>query len=172
MEQYDDSVDLYEPWEDDEDTLKDRYLAFIIDNEDYAIEITDIIEIIGIQKITFVPNIKPYIKGIINLRGNIIPVVDVRKRFEIGTVEYDEKTCIIVVNIKNTSIGLIVDEVLEVIDIPEENISPSPKTNKGTQSKFIKGIGRYANTVKIILNTNILLYDDIEKNEEDESINN
>ena len=121
---------------DDEDTQKDKYLSFKIGNEEYAIEIKYVIEIIGIQKITSVPNIKKFIKGIINLRGNIIPVIDVRMRFKMDTIDYDDRTCIVVIDADNVSIGLIVDEVLEVLNIDESRISPPPQTNKGAQSKI------------------------------------
>lgn len=144
----------------DEDTQKDRFLSFRIDKEDYAIEIKHVIEIIGIQRITKVPNIKDFIKGIINLRGNIIPVVDVRTRFKLHPIPYNDRTCIVVVKLINTAIGLIVDEVQEVVNMPEDKIAPPPQTNKGTHSRYISGIGKVGKVVKIILNINRLLYDD------------
>lgn len=154
------NLDIMNQIEEEEDTLKDRYLSFKIANEEYAIEIRYVIEIIGIQKITKVPNIKSHIKGIINLRGNINPVVDVRKRFNLPSIEYNDRTCIIVVSAKNTSVGLIVDEVQEVVTIPEARTSPTPPTNKGTQSKFIQGIGKVGKKVQILLNIIRLLYDE------------
>ncbi len=159
MAEIEENVDLLEDYLD-EDTQKDRFLSFKIANEDYAIEIKYIIEIIGIQKVTKVPNISNYIKGIINLRGNIIPVVDIRKRFGLDEIPYNDRTCIIVVSLSNTSIGLIVDEVQEVVNISEDFIAPPPATNKGSHSKFIQGIGRVGKTVKILLNINRLLYED------------
>lgn len=159
MAELEENVDLLEDYLDD-DTQKDRFLSFRIANEDYGIEIKYIIEIIGIQKITKVPNINEYIKGIINLRGNIIPVVDVRTRFGLREIEYNDRTCIIVVRLSNTSIGLIVDEVQEVVNITEENIAPPPATNKGSHSKFIQGIGKVGKNVKILLSINRLLYED------------
>jgi len=145
---------------EDEDTLKDKYLTFKIANEDYAIEIKYVIEIIRIQKITRIPNIKDYIKGIINLRGIIIPVVEIRKRFNLLEIEYDDRTCIIVVMINNNSIGLIVDDVAEVIDITESNLTLPPSTNKGNQSRFIQAIGNAGEKVKIILDIHKLLYEE------------
>lgn len=159
MAEIEENIDLLEDYLDD-DTQKDRFLSFKIANEDYGIEIKYIIEIIGIQKITKVPNISEYIKGIINLRGNIIPVVDVRTRFGLKEIEYNDRTCIIVVRLSNTSIGLIVDEVQEVVNITEENIAPPPATNKGSHSKFIQGIGKVGKNVKILLSINRLLYED------------
>ena len=144
---------------EDEDTLKDRYLTFHIGKEIYAFEIKYVTEIIGIQKITKVPNIKDYIIGIINLRGIIVPVVDVRKRFSMPEIEYTERSCIIVVKVNNSEIGLLVDEVSEVIVIKSNIISAGPKTNKKTQSKFLEGMATINNEVKLILNMNKLLYD-------------
>lgn len=146
-------------FDDDEDTLKDRYLTFYLGKQTYALEIKYITEIIGIQKITKVPNIKSFIKGIINLRGSIVPIVELRKRFRLSDVEYDERTCIIVVNINNVEVGIIVDEVAEVINIPEEEISPAPETNKGTESRFISGMSKISDKIIILLNIEKVLYD-------------
>lgn len=158
------SDDLYEieemgTEEDFENTLQDRYLTFRIGNEQYAFEIEYVTEIIGIQNITPVPNIKPFIKGIINLRGIIYPVVCVRKRFNIPEIPYNDRTCIIIVNVNQSGIGLIVDEVAEVLKILPENISPPPQTNKGSHSKFIKGMGRVGDNIKIILDIHKLLFE-------------
>ncbi len=152
--------DIDDIFEEDEDTQKDKYLTFRIADEDYAIEIKYIIEIIGIQNITRVPNVKSYIKGIINLRGIIVPVVEVRKRFGLSLAEYDDRTCIIVVDVNNISIGLIVDEVAEVVTISENERSPSPSTNKGSHSRFIQAIGKVGDQVKIILDIYKLLYEE------------
>lgn len=146
--------------QEDENTMQNRYLTFYIGEEEYGIEIKHVIEIIGIQKITPVPNIRKFIKGIINLRGNIIPVVDVRMRFQMPQMQYNDRTCIIVVSVNNNSIGLIVDEVVEVVNISEENLASPPQTNKGAQSRFIQAIGKSDDEVKIILNITKLLYDE------------
>lgn len=167
------SDDLYDVEElgveaDSENTLQDRYLTFKIGDEQYAFEIEYVTEIIGIQNITPVPNIKPFIKGIINLRGIIYPVVCVRKRFNIPEVPYNDRTCIIIVNVNQSGIGLIVDEVAEVIKILPEQISPPPQTNKGSHSKFIKGMGRVGDKLKIILDIHKLLYDFDDNNSDKE----
>jgi|YNPBryulayer2012_1023412.scaffolds.fasta_scaffold19417_2 purine-binding chemotaxis protein CheW len=165
------SDDLYEidelgTEEDFENTLQDRYLTFRIGGEQYAFEIEYVTEIIGIQNITPVPNIKPFIKGIINLRGIIYPVVCVRKRFNLPEIPYNDRTCIIIVNVNQSGIGLIVDEVAEVLKILPESISPPPQTNKGSHSKFIKGMGRVGDKIKIILDIQKLLFETEEHNYE------
>ena len=122
------------------------------------------------QKITEVPNMEDYIKGVINLRGKIIPVIDVRIRFNINFKPYHDRTCIIIVNLNNTNIGLIIDSVSEVVIIPENNMEPPPKTNKIGKTNFIKSMGKIGGKVKIILNIeNILTNHDLEQINENEA---
>jgi purine-binding chemotaxis protein CheW len=146
--------------EDEEDSQKDKYLTFHLAKEDYGVEIKYVTEIIGIQKITEIPDMPYFVKGIINLRGKIIPVIDVRTRFKIDSRGYDDRTCIIVVNIDNTSVGLVVDEVSEVANIPEGQVEPPPKTSRIARGRFIKGIGKMGEEVRIILNVSKLLQDE------------
>ena len=162
---------LQEIVEIEEDTQKDKYLIFSIGKESYGIDIKYVIEIIGIEPITEVPQLENYIKGVINLRRKIIPVMDVRLKFKKEEKEYDDRTCIIVVEIEGICIGLIIDRVLEVVNIDENNISPPPKTssNKDNANKYIKGIGKMQNEVRLLIDCHKLLEDDeIEelKNEE------
>jgi len=143
---------------DNEDTQKDKYLTFHLAGEDYGIEIRYVIEIIGIQNITEVPDMPAFIRGVINLRGKVIPVMDVRNRFNIESREYDDRTCIIVVNVDATEVGLVVDEVSEVADIPEANVEPPPKTGKSAESGYIQGMGKINKDVKILLDVHKLLF--------------
>lgn len=142
-----------------EDTQKGKFLTFSLGNEVYAIEIKFVTEIIGIQPITEVPELPAYVKGIINLRGKIIPVMDVRLRFKKKPVEYYDRTCVIVVEVKDVSVGLIVDNVSEVLSIADENIVPPPEMNKGMENKYIKAIGKVENDVKLIINCEKLMND-------------
>lgn len=148
--------------ESEEDTQKDKYLIFSIGNECYGIDIKYVTEIIGIEPITEVPELPNYIKGVINLRGKIIPVMDVRLRFKKEQKEYDDRTCIVVVEIGNINIGLIIDRVLEVVNIDESNISPPPKinSNKDNANKYIKGIGKIQNEVRLLIDCHKLLEED------------
>lgn len=148
--------------ESEEDTQKDKYLIFSIGNECYGIDIKYVTEIIGIEPITAVPELPNYIKGVINLRGKIIPVMDVRLRFKKEQKEYDDRTCIVVVEIGNINIGLIIDRVLEVVNIDESNISPPPKinSNKDNANKYIKGIGKIQNEVRLLIDCHKLLEED------------
>jgi purine-binding chemotaxis protein CheW len=142
-----------------EDTQKDKYLTFHLGTEDYGIEIRFVTEIIGIQKITVIPEMPGFIKGVINLRGKIIPVMDVRMRFNLEPRAYDERTCVVVVNIHDASVGLVVDTVSEVVDIPENQIESAAALNRGKTNAFIQGIGKIGDAIKIILDVNRLLYD-------------
>ncbi|PYG88252.1 purine-binding chemotaxis protein CheW [Ruminiclostridium sufflavum DSM 19573] len=143
--------------EQEEDTQKGRFLIFTMGNEMYGIEIRFVTEIIGIQTITEVPELPQYIRGIINLRGKIIPVMDVRLKFKKPFMEYNDRTCIIVVDINEVSIGLIVDRVLEVLSIPEGNIVSPPELNRGLGNRYIKGIGKAGNAVKLLLDCEKLI---------------
>lgn len=134
----------------EEDTLKDKYLTFTLGEEVYGIDIRVVIEIIGIQRITKVPEVPEYVRGIINLRGKIIPVVDMRLRFRQQYREYTDRTCIVVVEINHVLIGLIVDAVSEVLDIREENVVPPPEL-RASQNKYIRGIGKLESSVVMLL---------------------
>jgi purine-binding chemotaxis protein CheW len=141
----------------EEDTQKGMFLTFSLGQESYGIEINYVTEIIGIQPITEIPELPDYIKGIINLRGKIIPVMDVRLRFKKEPKEYNDRTCVIVIDINDMSIGLIVDSVSEVITIPNEDIVEPPQMNKGLQNRYIKNIGKVGNEVKLLLDCETLL---------------
>jgi len=141
----------------EEDTQKDRFLSFRIKKEDFGIEIKYVTEIIVMQKITEVPNTLPFIKGVINLRGKVIPVMDVRERFNLETRTYDDRTCIVVVDVNETAVGLIVDTVNEVIDIPEEKKDPPPSTHAGFENTYINGMGKIGKRVMILLDVENIL---------------
>lgn len=151
---------LNELTETAEDTQKGKFLTFSIGKESYGIEIKYVTEIIGIQDITNVPELPEYLKGIINLRGKIIPVIDVRLRFRKEPKDYNDRTCIIVIDIKDLSVGLIVDNVSEVLNIGDENIVAPPDVKTGFHSRYVRGIGKVGNEVKLLLDCDKLLNDD------------
>jgi len=143
--------------EEEEDAQKDKFLTFRVGDDDYGIEIRHVVEIVSMQAITAVPDMPDYIKGVINLRGNIIPVMDIRRRFHMAERPYDERTCVIVVNIQELAVGLVVDSVDEVLTIPETQISPPPKIAQGYMHRYIKGMGKVGEKVKILLDMTTLL---------------
>lgn len=139
---------------------EDKYLTFQIAKEEYGISIVHVTEIVGLQHITQVPDMPAFVRGVINLRGNVIPIIDVRARFQMPSRDYDDRTCVVVVNIREVVIGLIVDTVNEVIDILPENISPPPQIHSGTSGRFLQGLGRLENKVIILLAVDRLLFDE------------
>ena len=143
-----------------EDTTKDKYLTFVIEDEEYGVEIANIKEIISICPITKVPQTVTYVKGIINLRGDIIPVIDVRNRFMKSSKEYDDLTCIVVIEYREYSLGLIVDNVKEVMYIDEQNILPPPSAKLNYYNQFIRNIGRVGDGIKLLLDLDRFLMDD------------
>lgn len=147
----------------EEDTQKGKFLTFYLGSECYGIDIMYVTEIIGIQPITIVPELPHYIKGIINLRGKIIPVMDARLKFSKEPKDYNDRTCIIVIDVAQLSIGIIVDEVAEVLNISDDNIVPPPNLNSGGR-KYIKSVGKREEKITLILDCEKLL-DENELNE-------
>lgn len=140
-----------------------KFLTFRLDAEEYGIEIFKVREIIGLVSITSIPKIPYFFRGIFRLRGQVIPVVDLRLKFEMESAEDTDETCIIVVEISSKSgivlVGILVDAVSEVLDIGGSSIEPVPIINGGFDSRFILGIGKVNNTVKILLNIDQVLAD-------------
>lgn len=157
--QKDSNLDLDVFEDEDEDTQKDKFLTFRLENEDYGIQIRHITEIIVMQDITHIPDMPEFIIGLINLRGQIISIMDVRKRFRLKSKEYDDRTCIIVVNINTISVGLIVDTVNEVINIPENVIDPPPRGHLDIDSSYILGLAKVGKKVKVLVDIERILQD-------------
>lgn len=143
------------------DAQKDRFMTFMTAGECYAIAISYVNEIISYQNITDVPETESYVKGLINLRGKIIPVIDVRMRFGYEPVEYTDRTIIIIINVRDTVVGLIVEKIEEVVNIPEENILPPPDLGyvKDQVDRYIYGIGKVNDSVKLLLDPDRLIRD-------------
>ncbi|HEX3018364.1 MAG TPA: chemotaxis protein CheW [Caproicibacter sp.] len=134
-----------------------KYLTFWTDGELFGIPISDVVQIISMQQITPLPDFPDYAKGVINLRGIIIPVVDMRLRLKKPEAEYNESTCIIVTNIQDTYIGFIVDTVDEVADISEDDISPAPKVSRDSTNRYLTGIGQVGEKVVLLLDISRIL---------------
>ncbi len=142
---------------EDTDEMKGKYLTFWTDSQLFGVPIADVVQIIGIQEITPIPDSPSYAKGVINLRGSIIPVIDVRLRFGKTETGYGERTCIIVTNIEENYIGFIVDSVDEVTTISDDNISPPPRVSKDRTNTYLTGIGKVQNKVVLLLDTGKIL---------------
>lgn len=140
-----------------QDASASKYLTFWTDRELFGIPIADVVQIISMQEITPLPDFPDYLKGVINLRGNIIPVIDIRIRFGKPEAEYNENTCIIVTSIEDSYIGFIVDSVDEVTDLDEDSISPAPKVSKNITNRYLSGIGQIDNQVVLLLDVTKIL---------------
>jgi len=134
-----------------EDSMTNLFLTFRSEEERFGLNIHEVREIISLQKITKVPEQPDFIKGIINLRGNVIPTIDVRNRFGQTRGDYDAHTCIIIVDMAGLNAGLIVDEVLEVLSLSMKDISEPPKLYNSTDSNFISGIGKREQELYMLL---------------------
>lgn len=142
---------------ENESGLEQKYLTFWTDEELFGIPISDVVQIISIQEITPLPDFPDYAKGVINLRGSIIPVIDIRLRFGKPEIAYNESTCIIVTRIEEEYMGFIVDSVNEVADIEDDNITPAPKVSKDVTNKYLTGIGQIGERVVLLLDVGKIL---------------
>lgn len=141
-----------------------KYVTFKTGNEYYGLKIQYVNEIVVLQEITEIPESEDYIKGLINLRGKVIPVIDVRLRFRKEPFEYNDRTCIIVINSESTVVGLIVEKIAEVVEIKSEDIIPAPKLGNASaaQNKYVYAIGKVGDAVKLLLDPEKLIkYTDI-----------
>ncbi len=128
-----------------------KVLTFVLCEEEYGIEILKVREILSLQAITTVPQTPDYMKGVFNLRGKVIPVIDLRLKFSMQEEEHTEETCVIVVEVNNTQIGIIVDSVSEVVDISSGDIEETPNFGQGIDTDFIMGLGNVNEKIIILL---------------------
>ena len=148
---------------------KDRFMTFKCGDEYYGIAISYVEEITTIQSITEVPQMEPFVKGLINLRGKIVPVIDVRIRFGKEPIPYNDRTCIMILKVKDNLIGLIIDTISEVVNIPAEEIVSPPKGEKGNGAdRFVYGIGKVEGQVKLLIKPETLIFDSPEEESEEE----
>ena len=155
----------------EDEIQKEQYMTFKCSDEIYGISIKYVNEIIGLSQITKVPETQDYLIGLINLRGKIIPVIDVRIRFGKEPLEYNDRTCVIVIDVKSTVIGLIVDAIDEVAAFAENEITPPPSVSDLAiqAKKYVFGIGRVNGEVKLLLDPDKLINDpEPEKDDEAE----
>ena len=134
-----------------------KYLAFELGREEFAIRVLKVREIMGIQDITAVPQMPAHVKGVINLRGTVIPVIDLRLKFGLPAQEYGQRTCIIVVQVQReaapTLMGIVVDAVAEVLNLAGTDIEETPDFGDGTATPYLLGMAKLKGKVKILLET-------------------
>ena len=138
-----------------------KYLTFNLAGEEYGLGILKVKEIIGMMPITVVPQTPPYVKGVINLRGKVIPVIDLRLKFSIAAAEYTERTCIIVVEIAAAGrmilMGILVDSVSEVLNIKAADIEETPSFGARLNTQYILGMAKAGGSIKILLDIDRIL---------------
>ncbi|HEY3323298.1 MAG TPA: chemotaxis protein CheW [Planctomycetota bacterium] len=138
-----------------------KYLSFKLAAEEHGLEILKVQEIIGLMKITRVPTVPPFVRGVINLRGKVIPVIDLRVKFGMEAAKDDARTCVIVVQIvqgeRRVTTGIIVDEVSEVLNITADQIEPAPQFGTSVSTDFILGMGKVAEKVVMLLDIDKIL---------------
>ena len=133
-----------------------KFLTFFLDREEYGIEILSVREIIGLLPVTPVPQTPYYVQGVINLRGQVIPVVDLRLKFDMEPIDSTEETCIIVVQTGGAQLGIIVDKVSEVLDIPTRDIVDAPTLGTEINTDYIMGIGKSEGRVTLLLDIGMI----------------
>lgn len=146
--------------EADRGSDENQFVTFLINQESYGVEVLKVKEILGMTDITPVPNSLVFMKGVINLRGEVVPVVDMRLKFEMPVKEYDTFTVIIIVEVKKRLIGMIVDAVSDVASIPIESIQHTPHFTSKIETDFISGIGQMGDHLIIILDVDRILTTD------------
>lgn len=143
------------------DDLQGKFLTFYIEDTIYGIELMHVIEIISVQNATRIPNVPAYIKGIINLRGKIVPVIDVRLKFKQSERAYDEKTCIIVVVIEDMQVGLIVDRVSEVVTVDHAELADPPELGTTSNEKYLQSIATVGERVVLNIDCHKFFHSDL-----------
>lgn len=134
-----------------------QYVTFLLGDEEYGLEIMAVQEIIGFTHITHVPHLPDFIKGVINLRGTVVPVIDLRLKFGLGQVEYNNHTCVVVVKMEERVMGMIVDVVSEVVNFPDGAVEPAPAFGTNIRADFIKGMGKIGDRLVIIMDIDRVL---------------
>ncbi|RPF55974.1 chemotaxis protein CheW [Aquisalibacillus elongatus] len=139
-----------------------KHIVFKLDTEYYGIPVESVGSIERVQKITRVPNTKPYMKGVMNLRGIITPIIDLRKKFGLESIDFDDQTRILIVQLQDMTVGFIVDEANDVIDLGSSTIEPPPEAFNSTHVDYIKGVTKENNRLIVLLDLEKVLHEEEE----------
>lgn len=134
-----------------------QLVSFKLGSEEFGVDILDVQEINRMNEITKVPQAPEYVEGVVNLRGKVIPIVDLRKRLDMDVRDYDKDTRIVVVNIEKNTIGMIVDSVSEVLRIPKSAVEPAPSIISGLDTDYVKGVAKLDDRLLLFLNLNKIM---------------
>lgn len=160
---YMEETKIIEKTENGHGLIGGKFLSFFLGNEEYAIEILKVQEIIGLMPITPVPKMPMYLRGVLNLRGKIVPIMDLRLRLGLSAVEDTEETCVIVVQDASYQMGVLVDKVSEVTNINDTQIEEVPSYGVTGHNDYVAGIGKVRDTVKMIVDVHKVVFDVPEK---------
>lgn len=146
------------------ETASDQYLTFTLAEEQYAVTVARVREVLEVPPVTKIPGMAPYMKGVINIRGSVVPVVDLRLKFGMPEAEHSVDTSVIVMDVNgaggNVTVGCLADSVQEVIDLPQENVQAAPRLGTAVDSRFIHGMGKRGEQFIILLATDNVFQDD------------
>lgn len=134
-----------------QDTMLNEYLTFTLGAEEYGLDILKVQEIRGYDAVTHIANTPEFLKGVINLRGVVVPIVDLRIKFQLGSVTYDEFTVVIIINVLGRVIGMVVDSVSDVVSLASEQVKPPPEFGVGMDIKYISGLGTVNERMLILI---------------------
>jgi purine-binding chemotaxis protein CheW len=143
--------------QDDDTNLANTFLTFSVAGEEYAVSVSCVTEIVRLPKSYSIPDVPSYVRGVINLRGKVIPLVDVRSRFAMPETEYTDRTVVVVLETGETTTGLIVDGVAEVSEIAPDQIEPRPSVAGSGARSMVSGVGKRANGVSFVLDVDVML---------------
>jgi purine-binding chemotaxis protein CheW len=141
-----DDIDL-----DDDDNLEQTYLTFAVGAEEYAIPVAHVTEIVRLQKIFSVPDVARHVRGVINLRGKVIPLLDVRARFGLPETVYNDRTVIVVIEVAGAPTGLVVDAVYDITELPPDSIEASPALTRATTAPMVTGMCKRGDRVSFVI---------------------
>ena len=150
--------------------LGGKYLTFFLGDEEYGLQILKVQEIIGMMAITAVPRTPTFMRGVFNLRGKVVPIVDLRMRFEMPCVDTTDETCIIVVEANNVEMGIVVDRVSEVSTVDGDSIDHAPSLGVGVGTEYLLGIGKSRGRVTLLLDIDRVLAPAVEALPADEAV--
>ena len=145
---------------DSSSQTEQEFLSFVLGEEQYALDIMAVKEIRGYEPVTKIANAPPFIKGVLNLRGDIVPIVDLRIKFNVGEASYDEFTIVIMLNVCNRIVGIVVDAVSDVIKLSSDDIKPPPEFGVAFDTKFLHGLAEVQDSMVIIVNIESLISSD------------
>ncbi len=140
-----------------ENALENQYLTFMLADEQYGVDILKVQEIRGWSGVTQIPNCPSYIRGVVNLRGSIVPILDMRRRFGMEEIEFTQYTVVIVVNVQNRTVGLVVDAVSDVVNLNEGDLKPAPDFGTSIDSSYLRALAQIGNDMVILLNVDDML---------------